>query len=233
MIKTRFEIDSTLKSLKEFNGTKEQEKAKVEELNRKYGESFGYYNTISEWYDVLLQKGEAYIQMLFLQAKVQALINKATEADEQVNTLQATPANKVKGATGGFGRWMAKVGGAQMGILPSEMDREVDKSNEEVKARLVQAAREQRDAYLDEAKKLVEDIADLGKESGLGGFIAPPKDGSGDVSKLTQNLVDYETKARRRIEDTRISLMKEGFEKERAEAQNAFEQEKALSLIHI
>lgn len=227
MIKTRFEIDSTLKSLKEFNGTKEQEKAKVEELNRKYGESFGYYNTIAEWYDVLLQKGEAYIQMLFLQAKVQALINKATEADEQVNTLQATPADKVKGATGGFGRWMAKVGGAQMGILPSEMDREVDKSNEEVKARLVQAAREQRDAYLDEAKKLVEDIADLGKESGLGGFIAPPKDGSGDVSKLTQNLVDYETKARQRIEDTRISLMKEGFEKERAEAQNAFEQEKA------
>lgn len=227
MIKTRFEIDSTLKSLKEFNGTKEQEKAKVEELNRKYGESFGYYNTIAEWYDVLLQKGEAYIQMLFLQAKVQALINKATEADEQVNTLQATPADKVKGATGGFGRWMAKVGGAQMGILPSEMDREVDKSNEKVKARLVQAAREQRDAYLDEVKKLVEDIADLGKESGLGGFIAPPKDGSGDVSKLTQNLVDYETKARRRIEDTRISLMKEGFEKERAEAQNAFEQEKA------
>ena len=227
MIKTRFEIDSTLKSLKEFNGTKEQEKAKVEELNRKYGESFGYYNTIAEWYDVLLQKGEAYIQMLFLQAKVQALINKATEADEQVNTLQATPADKVKGATGGFGRWMAKVGGAQMGILPSEMDREVDKSNEKVKARLVQAAREQRDTYLDEAKKLVEDIADLGKESGLGGFIAPPKDGSGDVSKLTQNLVDYETKARRRIEDTRISLMKEGFEKERAEAQNAFEQEKA------
>lgn len=227
MIKTRFEIDSTLKSLKEFNGTKEQEKAKVEELNRKYGESFGYYNTIAEWYDVLLQKGEAYIQMLFLQAKVQALINKATEADEQVNTLQATPTDKVKGATGGFGRWMAKVGGAQMGILPSEMDREVDKSNEEVKARLVQAAREQRDAYLDEAKKLVEGIAELGKESGLGGFIAPPKDGSGDVSKLTQNLVDYETKARRRIEDTRISLMKEGFEKERAEAQNAFEQEKA------
>lgn len=227
MIKTRFEIDSTLKSLKEFNGTKEQEKAKVEELNRKYGESFGYYNTIAEWYDVLLQKGEAYIQMLFLQEKVQALINKATEADEQVNTLQATPTDKVKGATGGFGRWMAKVGGAQMGILPSEMDREVDKSNEEVKARLVQAAREQRDAYLDEAKKLVEGIADLGKESGLGGFIAPPKDGSGDVSKLTQNLVDYETKARRRIEDTRISLMKEGFEKERAEAQNAFEQEKA------
>lgn len=226
MIKTRFEIDSTLKSLKEFNGTKEQEKAKVEELNRKYGESFGYYNTIGEWYDTLLQKGAAYIQMLFLQAKVQSLVNKATEADEQVNTLQATPADKVKGATGGFGRWMAKVGGAQMGILPSEMDREVDKSNAAVKARLVQAAREQRDAYLDEAKNLMDEIANIGKDFNISGFIAPPKNGAADVNTLTQNLVDYETKARQRIENTRIVLMKEGFEKERAEAQQAFEQEK-------
>lgn len=226
MIKTRFEIDSTLKSLKEFTGTKEQEKAKVEELNRKYGESFGYYNTIGEWYDTLLQKGAAYIQMLFLQAKVQSLVNKATEADEQVNTLQATPADKVKGATGGFGRWMAKVGGAQMGILPSEMDREVDKSNAAVKARLVQAAREQRDAYLDEAKNLMDEIANIGKDFNIGGFIAPPKNGAADVNTLTQNLVDYETKARQRIENTRIVLMKEGFEKERAEAQQAFEREK-------
>ncbi len=96
-----------------------------------------------------------------------------------------------------------------------------------LKAEAVAAAKKQRDAYLDEAKKLVEDIADLGKKSGIGGFIAPSKDGSSDVNKLTQNLVDYETKARQRIENTRISLMQEGFDKERAEAQSAFEQEKA------
>jgi len=69
MIKTRFEIENTTKSLKDFTGSKEQEKAKVEELNRKYGESFGYYNTVAEWYDVLIQKSDDYIQMLFLQAK--------------------------------------------------------------------------------------------------------------------------------------------------------------------
>lgn len=46
------------------------------------------------------------------------------------------------------------------------------------------------------------------------------------MNTLTQNLVDFETKARQRIENTRIALMKEGFEKERAEAQQAFEQEK-------
>ena len=85
MIKTRFEITNTIKSLKEFSGSKEEEKAKVSELNRKYGESFGYYDTIAEWYDILIEKGDKYIQMLFLQAKVQSLVNKAVEADEKVN----------------------------------------------------------------------------------------------------------------------------------------------------
>lgn len=225
MIKTRFEIDATLKSLKEFTGTKEQEKSKVDELNRKYGESFGYYNSIAEWYDVLLQKGEAYIQMLFLQAKVQSLINKATEADEEVNTLQATPANEVKGAHGGFYRFFAKTGAMEAGIDPADIDREIDENNERIKEKLVQAARERREAYLEEAKKLTENIADIGKNSGLGGFVAP-KNGSDDKDKQTDNLADYEAKAMQRIENMRIALMKEGYEKERAEARNAFEQEK-------
>lgn len=225
MIKTRFEIESTTKSLKEFSGTKEQEKAKVEELNRKYGESFGYYNSIAEWYDVLLEKSEAYIQTLFLQAKVQSLINKATEADEAVNTLQSTPADDVKGAHGWWYRFFARSGAMEAGLDSRQVDAEIDQSNEQIKAKLVEAAQEQRDAYLDEARKLTEDAANIGKESGLGGFIKP-KEVTFDKDKLTGNLVDYETKARQRIEDTRIALMQEGFERERNAARNAFEQEK-------
>ena len=98
MIKTRFEIENTTKSLKDFTGSKEQEKAKVEELNRKYGESFGYFNTVAEWYDVLIQKSDDYIQMLFLQAKAQSLVNKAVEADEKVNEVKATPESDVEGS---------------------------------------------------------------------------------------------------------------------------------------
>lgn len=225
MIKSRFEIESTLKSLKEFTGTKEQEKAKVEELNRKYGESFGYYDTIAQWYDVLLEKGEAYIQMLFLQAKVQSLINKATEADEAVNTLQSTPANEVEGAHGWWYRFFAKSGAAEAGFDIREIDAQIDQSNEQIKAKLVEAAQEQRDAYLDEAKKVMEDMAEIGKESGLGGFIKPKKETIAP-DKLTNNLVDYEARAQRKIEDTRVALMEKGFEKERAVARNAFEQEK-------
>lgn len=218
MIKTRFEIDSTLKSLREFNGTKEQEKAKVDELNRKYGESFGYYNTIGEWYDTLLQKGAAYIQMLFLQAKVQSLINKATEADERVQEAEAKPESD-------YDTWWGY--GGKVDRFFSDNQRYKNSPNGVwLKKEAVAAAKKEREAYLDEAKNLMDEIANIGKDFNIGGFITPPKNGATDVNTLTQNLVDFETKARQRIENTRIALMKEGFEKERAEAQQAFEQEK-------
>lgn len=226
MIKTRFEIESTMRSLKEFSGTKEQEKAKVDELNRKYGESFGYYDSIAQWYDVLLQKGEAYIQMLFLQAKAQSLINKAVEAEEQVNTLKATPANKVDGAHGWWFRTFSRIGAMEAGLDPREIEAEIDQSNEQIKAKLVESAEEQRDAYLDEAGKLQEEVAELGKSSGIGGFVAPKKPNGSEPDKLAESLANYDEKARKRIEDTRIALMEAGYAKERAVAENAFEQEK-------
>ena len=52
---------------------KEQEKAKVEELNRKYGESFGYYNTVAEWYDVLTQKTKLKKRLLSTTAQAAVL----------------------------------------------------------------------------------------------------------------------------------------------------------------
>ena len=77
MVRTRFELKSVIDEIKNFTGSKEQEKAKVEELNRKYGESFGYYKTLSEWYDTLIQKSEDYVQVLLHQANVQNLVKKS------------------------------------------------------------------------------------------------------------------------------------------------------------
>ncbi len=165
MIKTRFEIESALKSLKEFTGTKEQEKAKTEELNRKYGESFGYYNTIAEWYDVLLQKGEAYIQMLFLQAKVQSLIQKATTADEKVQEAEAKPESD-------YDTWWG-YGGKIDRFFSDDQRYKNSPNGARLKAEAVAAAKEERDAYLDEAKKLQDEIAGIGKNSGIGGYVKP------------------------------------------------------------
>lgn len=221
MIKTRFEIDNTVRSLKDFTGSKEQEKAKVEELNRKYGESFGYYNSIAEWYDVLLQKGEDYIQMLFLQAKAQSLVNKAVEADEKVAQVKATPEDDVEGSMG----WFAKMGlYMAQGESHGQIDAQalIEKHNKEAKETAIKGAEEQRDAYLDEAAKLQEEAAKLAKKTGIGGFV-PPKNES---AKPVNTLAELELKARQKIEDQRIALQKEGYERERAEALLNFEREK-------
>ncbi|RHK30273.1 hypothetical protein DW071_21915 [Bacteroides ovatus] len=172
MIKTRFEIESTLASLKKFTGTKDEEKAKVEELNRKYGESFGYYDTIAQWYDILQKKGEKYIQMLFLQAKVQSLVNKATEADEKVNEIKASKPEDVDGSMG----WFARMG---LYMAQSESYGRVDAQsmiseyNEKAKAKAVREAEEVRDGYLAEARKLQEEYLDIGKEFDLGDHAKP------------------------------------------------------------
>ena len=223
MIKTRFEIENTTKSLKDFTGSKEQEKAKVEELNRKYGESFGYYNTVAEWYDVLIQKSDDYIQMLFLQAKAQSLVNKAVEADEKVNEVKATPESDVEGSMGWFskmGLYMAQ--GESYGQIDAQAL--IEKYNKEAKDAAVRAAEEQRDTYLEEARKLQEEYAELGKKSGIGGFVAP--ENNKDKAKPANNLAELELKARQKIEDQRIAILKEGYDKEREEASLNFEREK-------
>lgn len=172
MIKTRFEIESTLASLKKFTGTKDEEKAKVEELNRKYGESFGYYDTIAQWYDILQKKGEKYIRMLFLQAKVQSLVNKATEADEKVNEIRASKPEDVDGSMG----WFARMG---LYMAQSESYGQVDAQsmiseyNEKAKEKAVREAEEVRDGYLAEARKLQEEYLDIGKEFDLGDHAKP------------------------------------------------------------
>ena len=172
MIKTRFEIESTLASLKKFTGTKDEEKAKVEELNRKYGESFGYYDTIAQWYDILQKKGEKYIRMLFLQAKVQNLVNKATEADEKVNEIKASRPEDVDGSMGWF---------ARMGLYMAQSDSYgrvdaqsmISEYNEKAKEKAVREAEEVRDGYLAEARKLQEEYLDIGKEFDLGDHAKP------------------------------------------------------------
>lgn len=56
----------------------------VEELNQKYGESFGYYNTAQSWYDVLTQKSAAYCRQLGFEAQAKVIASqKAAKQLEQ------------------------------------------------------------------------------------------------------------------------------------------------------
>ena len=222
MIKARVEIDNTKRSLKDFTGTKEQEKSKVEELNRKYGETFGYYKTIAEWYDVLQEKGEDYIQMLFLQAKAQSLVNKAIEADEKVAQVKATPEDDVDGSMGWFKKMLLY---SAQGESNGQIDARklIKQHNQEAKEAAIKSAEEEKQAYLGEAAKLQEDLMALKKKTKLGDFVPDPKT---PKEKPTNNLAELEVKARLKIEEQNLALRQEGYDKQRAQAKLEFEKEK-------
>lgn len=226
MISTRFEIENTTKSLRDFTGSKEQEKVKVEELNRKYGESFGYYHTVAEWYDVLTQKGDAYIRMLFLQAKAQSLVTKTVEADAKVNEVKALNPEDVEGAMG----WFTKMGlyiASAKSYGKTDAQAEIEKYNKTAKEKAVKAAEEQRDAYLKEAEQLREASAKLAKDAGIGNHEDPVGNKYMEQrAEAIHNLANLELKARQKIEDQRVTLTKEEYERERAAAALNFEREK-------
>ena len=188
MVRTRFELKSVIDEIKNFTGSKEQEKAKVEQLNRKYGESFGYYQTLSGWYDTLIQKSEDYVQVLLHQANVQNLVNKAAEADEEVNKIKAQNPDEVEGAHGGFFRFMAKMGAHHVGLTPQEMDAEVDKENETNKAAKIKEAEARREAYLTKAKEEAKKAAEAAGKGNIGGHTDPEQSGKNAEAEAKQRL---------------------------------------------
>lgn len=97
--KAAMEIENYNTKLTNFNGTKEQEKQLVKELNSKYGEHMGYYKTLAEWKSVLKEKGQKYCEMLMLEAQAQAALNKYTEA--YINLLEVQD----KAKRGDFDKW--------------------------------------------------------------------------------------------------------------------------------
>ena len=224
MIKTRFEIESTLASLKKFTGTKDEEKSKVEELNRKYGESFGYYDTVAQWYDILQQKGEKYIQMLFLQAKVQSLVNKATEADEKVNEIKASKPEDVDGSMG----WFARMG---LYMAQSESYGQVDAQsmiseyNEKAKEKAVREAEEVRDGYLAEARKLQEEYLDIGKEFDLGDHAKPDPNAAKKEQQSEEQRASELLKLQMKNRQAEIDLLKESGEKRRRQIRLNYDKE--------
>ena len=224
MIKTRFEIESTLASLKKFTGTKDEEKSKVEELNRKYGESFGYYDTVAQWYDILQKKGEKYIQMLFLQAKVQSLVNKAAEADEKVNEIKASKPEDVDGSMG----WFARMG---LYMAQSESYGQVDAQsmiseyNGKAKEKAVREAEEVRDGYLAEARKLQEEYQNIGKEFGLGDHTKPDPDAAKKEKQSEQQRASELLKLQMKNRQSEIDLLKESGEKRRRQIRLNYDKE--------
>lgn len=117
--KTSIEIEDYKIRLERFNGTKEEEKKLVKELNSKYGEAMGYYNSLARWKDALAKKGKAYCDMLLKEAEAQAILNKYVEA--YIALQEATDKNAAYQKKGFFGKLFSSSHEDEMKEAESDM----------------------------------------------------------------------------------------------------------------
>ena len=79
----RSEIMQNIAALKNFKGSKEQEKAMVQQMNTKYGEAMGYYSTVSQWYQTLTANSKAYCNQMINEITIRNLANQAADLQQQ------------------------------------------------------------------------------------------------------------------------------------------------------
>ncbi len=79
----RSEMAQNIATLKNFKGSKEQEKAMVQQMNTKYGEAMGYYSTVSQWYQTLTANSKAYCNQMINEITIRNLANQAADLQQQ------------------------------------------------------------------------------------------------------------------------------------------------------
>lgn len=224
MVKSRFELDSVIDSLKNFTGSKEEEKNKVDELNRKYGESFGYYESIAQWLDVLTAKSGAYVQMLLYQSKVQALVNKAAEVDEKIAEAEAKDESE-------YDTWWG-YGGKIDRFFSSNKTYKQNNNGQWLKKEALEALETEKQGLLDAAKEVQDSLTELMKEAGIGNHtkntekVDPEKEAAARLAAATQ-LSEELLELQRRNQQDGIDLENDGLKKKFAQITLDYDTRKA------
>lgn len=217
-IKTRMELNGIISSIEKFNGTKEQEKQKIDELNSKYGSIFGAYNNLAQWYDVLINKGGAYINSLFAQAKAQSYIQKAIEAEQKIRDIKANGIESYRPTWGAGGKVYQFFGGGkknQYGSDPAELAYNVALAQaENEKSNALKNAEEAQSTYLNEIKK-----------GGIFDYRTIINKDAERQKKEQQQVAEELLQLRRTNQQNEINLMEEGSEKKRRQIELDYQRE--------
>lgn len=92
----RSEMSLNIAKLKDFKGSKEQEKTLVQQMNSKYGEAMGYYSTVSQWYQALTANSEAYCNQMINEIRLRELANQAADLIKQQHDIKYDENGKLK-----------------------------------------------------------------------------------------------------------------------------------------
>ena len=80
---TRTAYELNIQKLKNFHGTKEQEKKIVEEMNNTYGQTMGYFSSVNEWYNALIKNSKAYTEQMIAEAQARQIANQIAENEQK------------------------------------------------------------------------------------------------------------------------------------------------------
>ena len=84
----RSELAMQTVALQDLIKSKGEEKEAVDELNRKYGEAFGYHSSAAEWYDILKAKSADYCRQLGYEAQAKVLASKKAEKELELEDIR-------------------------------------------------------------------------------------------------------------------------------------------------
>ena len=83
------ELDVEISRLASLIHNHENASKKVSELNKKYGESFGYHRTAAEWYDTLIEKSKVYCAQMGYEAQAKVLSSQIAAAQLEKENKEA------------------------------------------------------------------------------------------------------------------------------------------------
>lgn len=249
----RVQLDLEIINIEKATGHREAEKKMVGELNDKYGEVFGKYDTLAQWYDVLTKKSEAYVRALYLQAKIEKAVRDASDVDDELDKYRNNPPDiSFWEHTGtvikGWGSWLASIATdawnaswdpgmfsrADEAFEETFWNPRYDKWNKDI------ADMEQRrDKLLAQASEWQAEMAKIAEEYQIN--LDPNKGGGKTVSDLTdkekqeiekklrllKEAKDKETALRTAAIQAQIEAMDEGYEKRMAQLEFEHQQELA------
>ncbi len=249
----RAQLDLEIINIEKATGHREAEKKMVGELNDKYGEVFGKYDTLAQWYDVLTKKSEAYVRALYLQAKIEKAVRDASDVDDELDKYRNNPPDisfweHTGTVVKGWGSWLASIATdawnaswdpgmfsrADEAFEETFWNPRYDKWNNDI------ADMEQRrDKLLAQASEWQAEMAKIAEEYQIN--LDPNEGGGKTVSDLTdkekrelgnklrllKDAKDKETALRTAAIQAQIDAMDEGYEKRMAQLEFEHQQELA------
>lgn len=191
--------------LSQFNGTQDQAKKLTESFNKELGNEFGKVKNLAEAQKRLNEAGEAYIKVLQAQAKAEVF--KQLYIKQSMAAIEAGNAS-LDSYENFFERLNSKIGLGFIGVGIKAASNYFQGTLEERRKNATDAAKKDADSYWNEYIKASEEAEKTAQDAGLFDY-----SNNDNGNKATKAQIDE----LKRLNELRISLMKEGWAKIQAQ----------------